>query len=395
MPRGYIFMLIKCRRCEYLDGDVFFKLEFLGPTGSFTDRVAQHIESKLKNTSCIVVASDGNLGASIAAYGARHSLRVIVVVPEICDEDKLVLSRMFGAEIVVRGKYMDEASKAAEEIASSNRCMLITESSSIVEEALRGIARDIISWLGKPPDYVFIPAGSGTTISALYKEWSENLPRVGYNSIPRLVAVQVHPFTSIANEIGVSRESSGGKPIAGLAYLESPRLREVVDVIKKSNGWAVVVGAREVYESGIRLAREEGLFVEPAAAAAYAGFLKERYKLRGDVVILLTGSGLKSLEAYAPSIRVAGKSLLKEGIKPRILELLAEHGMLHGYRIWKMLDVHVTPQAIYQHLRELEEQGLVERIVRGDSRRILYRLSNRGLELYKLLLSYQSKSLKS
>ena len=50
-----------------------------------------------------------------------------------------------------------------------------------------------------------------------------------------------------------------------------------------------------------KLARETGVFVEPAAAAAYAGFMKlcESSAIRSHerVLLMLTGNGLKDVDA--------------------------------------------------------------------------------------------------
>ena len=58
------------------------------------------------------------------------------------------------------------------------------------------------------------------------------------------------------------------------------------------------------------LARDEGLFVEPASAAGVAGLLKmqQEGRLRGGVAVsILTGSGLKdpdsAMATYTPNVR--------------------------------------------------------------------------------------------
>ena len=56
----------------------------MNPTGSFKDRcmvlaVAKAVES---GSRAIICASTGNTSASAAAYGSKHGIDVIVVVPE-------------------------------------------------------------------------------------------------------------------------------------------------------------------------------------------------------------------------------------------------------------------------------------------------------------------------
>jgi threonine synthase len=69
----------------------------------------------------------------------------------------------------------------------------------------------------------------------------------------------------------------------------------------------------------VRLARSTGVFVEPAAAAAFAGLVKQcetgAAKPDERVLVMLTGSGLKDIESTR---KAAGEPLR---IKPDLDEL--------------------------------------------------------------------------
>jgi len=66
--------------------------------------------------------------------------------------------------------------------------------------------------------------------------------------------------------------------------------------------------------------------------------------------------------------------------KMRILKELAKEP-LHGYALSKRLGVTIS--SIYEHLSELEREGLI--IFEVEGRRKVYRLTNKGEELLKLL----------
>ncbi|RLI00775.1 threonine synthase, partial [Candidatus Bathyarchaeota archaeon] len=89
--------------------------------------------------------------------------------------------------------------------------------------------------------------------------------------------------------------------------------------IKESKGLAEIVSDDEIIEAMKLLAKYEGIFVEPSAAASFAGVKKliESGKIGRDdnILCILTGSGLKTQEAY--------KSFIKEPItiKPSITSL--------------------------------------------------------------------------
>ncbi len=71
--------------------------------------------------------------------------------------------------------------------------------------------------------------------------------------------------------------------------------------IEKYNGQVLSVSDIQIMEASRLLSKNTGLFAEPAAAAAFAGFLEfNKIKLIPDNssnIVLLTGSGLKDLNA--------------------------------------------------------------------------------------------------
>ncbi len=66
--------------------------------------------------------------------------------------------------------------------------------------------------------------------------------------------------------------------------------------------------------------------------------------------------------------------------KKQIIEELRQ-GSSHGYELAKKLDVSVT--GIYQHLKDLSGEGLIEH--RQEGRRKVYRLTRRGRDLIRVL----------
>jgi cysteine synthase A len=85
---------------------VFAKLEFLNPGGSIKDRAALGMildaESRglLHDGSTIVEATAGNTGVGLALIGVNRGYKVKLFVPEGFAEEKCILMRGFGAEVV-------------------------------------------------------------------------------------------------------------------------------------------------------------------------------------------------------------------------------------------------------------------------------------------------------
>src|SRR5580692_7730189 len=85
---------------------VFAKLEFLNPGGSIKDRAALGMildaESRglLHKGSTIIEATAGNTGVGLALIGVNRGYRVKLFVPEGFAEEKCILMRGFGAEVI-------------------------------------------------------------------------------------------------------------------------------------------------------------------------------------------------------------------------------------------------------------------------------------------------------
>src|SRR5919197_5635421 len=86
--------------------DVFAKLEYLNPGGSVKDRAAIGIirraeaEGKLQPGGTIVEATAGNTGIGLALIGVKRGYKVSLFVPENFSEEKVMIMRALGAEII-------------------------------------------------------------------------------------------------------------------------------------------------------------------------------------------------------------------------------------------------------------------------------------------------------
>ena len=85
---------------------VFAKLEFLNPGGSIKDRAAlgmildAEARGLLRRGSTIVEATAGNTGVGLALIGVNRGYAVKLFVPEGFAEEKCILMRGFGAEVI-------------------------------------------------------------------------------------------------------------------------------------------------------------------------------------------------------------------------------------------------------------------------------------------------------
>ena len=97
------------------------------------------------------------------------------------------------------------------------------------------------------------------------------------------------------------------KTIADSIAVDVPRnFYMAKDYLQKYHGEWVKVTDSEIIQSSKQLASQYGLFVEPAAAAAYAGMCKQKINKQvqhnQEVVVLLTGSGLKDINSISSEL---------------------------------------------------------------------------------------------
>jgi threonine synthase len=277
------------------------------PTYSFKDRASALVSAfaKEKDINTIVAASTGNAGSSLAGICAAQQQKAIIYVPKSAPKAKLTQIKMYGAELrEVEGTYdeaFDLSIEATKENGWYNRN---TAFNPLTIEGKKTVSYEIYSQLDKKlPDRIFVPVGDGVIISGVYKGF-EDLLKIGIiDKIPTIVAVQAEGSNNlIANIDNEKFEIKSSKTIADSISVDIPRNFYMArNFLKKYNGEILEVSDKEILRASKILSQTTGLFAEPAAAAAFAGFMTYFYE---DILednstnlVLLTGSGLKDLNA--------------------------------------------------------------------------------------------------
>lgn len=293
------------RACQ-LD-ELWFKLESCNPTGSFKDRgmvvaTAKAIEAGAKAIMC---ASTGNTSASAAAYAARCELDAFILVPRgKIAAGKMVQAMAFGARIVEVNGNFDDALRAARAVTSRHPVALVNSVNPDRIEGQKTAAFEICEALGDAPDILAIPVGNAGNITAYWK---------GFCQCAEAGLATLHPQMW-------GFQAAGAAPIVRGAPIANPQTIASAIRIGNPASWEGATGARdesgglidavtddEILEAYRLLGSREGLFVEPASAAAVAGLLKLAREGRvrgGRAVAVLTGNGLKDPDTAAHQFQV-------------------------------------------------------------------------------------------
>jgi len=160
------------------------------------------------------------------------------------------------------------------------------------------------------PDRIFVPVGDGVIISGVYKGFEELLHLGIIDRMPVIVAVQAEGSSNIIDNLGRKIfKVSPSNTIADSISVDIPRnFLMAANYLLKYQGETVKVSDSEILNASSVLARSTGIFTEPASAAAFAGYRAYHRKslLSEDSsnVVLLTGSGLKDLDAVQPLLTI-------------------------------------------------------------------------------------------
>jgi len=279
---------------------IYFKCEHLNPTGSFKDRGTAVLVSALKylGVQSAVEDSSGNAGASFAAYAAHANIDARIFIPDYASGPKRNQLGAYGAEIVPIPGPRSAATEAVLEAVDRGA---IYASHAYLPHGIAGMATtayEIFEQLGENPGSVVTPVGQGSMFLGLSLGFQALMSANHVDRLPQLVAVQATACAPIWAEYMSKKADSQsvmeGETIAeGIRILNPLRSDNVIAAIRNSEGFVVAVEEEEII-SGWKALGGRGFYVEPTSAVVWPGILKTWDQLRDPVVVILTGTGLKS-----------------------------------------------------------------------------------------------------
>lgn len=297
---------------------LWIKDESRNPSASFKDRAsAVVIAHAIKiDAEVIVAASTGNAGAAMACMAASVGKKAVILAPQTAPPAKVAQLLTYGAQVIlVDGNYdqaFDLSIAASQTFGWYNRNTGYnpftaegkkTAAFEIWEQVLRGMEP------GSAPLTVFIPVGDGNIISGIHKGFKDLLSLGWIECLPVLVGIQAEKSAAIANAFtsGTDKiQPVKATTIADSISVDLPRdgLR-AIQAVRESGGSYITVSDEEILQA-IPALGKAGIFVEPAASAAYAGLVKAVEQGLMDpqspALVLCTGSGLKDVRAATQAV---------------------------------------------------------------------------------------------
>ncbi len=293
---------------------VWIKDDSRNPTASLKDRASSVavVKAQEKGARAVTAASTGNAASSWSAFTALAGLDTYIFVPETAPRAKVAQLLLYGAHVIqVQGSYddaFDLCCQAAEKWGWYNRS---TSINPYLGEGKKTAALEICEQLDwQVPDYIFVSVGDGCIFQGMWKGFSDFYELGFIDRLPKMIGVQAAGSAPLVTAWENGAEVS--QPIQAETVADSISVGVPRDQVKAlraaraSDGKFIAVSDEEILAAIPILARQSGVFAEPAGATALAGAWKMRQsgalKSSDRILIMVTGHGLKDIEGVMKAV---------------------------------------------------------------------------------------------
>ncbi|WP_052042669.1 MULTISPECIES: threonine synthase [Prochlorococcus] len=304
---------------------IYVKYDGLNPTGSFKDRGMTMAISKAKENKCeaVICASTGNTSASAAAYAKRGGLKCFVLIPDgYVAQGKLAQALVYGAEVLAIKGNFDKALDIVQNLSEKYPITLVNSVNPYRIQGQKTAAFEIIDAMGEAPDWVCIPMGNAGNITAYWMGFEEYFKAGISKKLPRMMGFQASGSAPLV----LNKRIENPNTIATAIRIGNPVNRDNAYIVKeKSNGKFTAVTDEEIIKAYKLIAKEEGIFCEPASAASIAGLIKIKDEIpkNSKVVCVLTGNGLKDPDTAINN----NDSSFKSNLNPNVEDIAKAMGL--------------------------------------------------------------------
>lgn len=291
-----------------LDG-LYFKLENCNPTGSYKDRFAAMAVSDMvaRGATLCLATSSGNAGSALSAACAVAGIDCFIAVVDGAPLNKLRNMQVYGATIYsVREFGIDPQITADVMFRLRRLCEERGADLQITNYLLcpvgmtgcETIAYELAEELDGRVDHVFTQSGAGGMTLAVARGFARLVEQGQVAKSAAVHSVQPEGNNTIAGPLrdglDAAQEVHCTTKVSGLQVPNVLDGNEVIAACRACGGNGHLVTDDDVYRAQARLAREEGIFAEPAGAVAAAGVIRaaEQGEIRAGETIVCTVTGI-------------------------------------------------------------------------------------------------------
>jgi threonine synthase len=294
---------------KFDDKTVLIKQEHLFQTGSYKDRGASVLVSKVKELGIqrIVEDSSGNAGCAIAAYCTAAGIICDIYVPQSTSINKLVQLEFYGANVKKIVGSREEVAKATL-IAAEGLYYASHSWNPFFFHGTKTFAFEVCEQLNwSAPDALVLPVGNGTLLLGAYIGFKELFDSEIISELPKLIGIQaancsplVEAFIEGIDYVPSKQDQAvefTSTIAEGITITEPIRGSQILNAINETKGTMLSVQEQDIKSALLEMGKK-GFYIEPTAAATIAGIYK--YLNSADksenIVSVFTGHGLKNTE---------------------------------------------------------------------------------------------------
>lgn len=267
---------------------LYIKDERQSTTGSFKDRQAALAVAAMRQRGIktCVMASAGNAAAAYSAYCAQAGIKLWVFVSSKVVPQKMQEVALYGAEVVkVSGTY-DQTKVIAADFAKRKGIYYERGAKSLPSiSAMKTIAYEIAEQLDETPatwqapDWYVQAVSGGLGPLGVYQGFQDLYALGLIDRIPKLAVIQVDGCAPMVTAFKENKPIA--TPIVPRTYIDvlstgNPGFAytTLYNIVQAHGGTMVSVADEDAFRAMRRVARAEGISMEPAAAVAFAGVEK-------------------------------------------------------------------------------------------------------------------------
>jgi len=298
---------------------LYIKDDGRNPSASFKDRASAIAVARTQEAKRAVVAtaSTGNAAAALAGQCAAAGQPNVIFVPKSAPQAKIAQLLIYGSTVLaVDGDYdqaFDLCIEACNAFGWYNRN---TGYNPYMTEGKKSVSFEIAEQVGQmqatpffAPDAIFVSVGDGCIIGGVHKGFKELLTLGWVQKMPRIYGIQSTQSLALYN--AWCNDWEVPEPVQATTRADSISVNaprdpiKALNAVRETDGAYLAVSDETILSAMLPLARQGGVFAEPAGATAYAGLQQavEQGLVQSSeiVVVINTGNGLKDIGAAIQS----------------------------------------------------------------------------------------------
>lgn len=267
--------------------DVYLKLENLQFTASFKERGALNMLlslSQQERSRGVIAMSAGNHAQAVAFHAQHLKIPTVIVMPRFTPNVKVRHTRSYGAEVVLYGDSLDEATSFALKTAEQRNLILVHPYDDV--KVIAGQGTIALEMLAAQPelDVLFIPIGGGGLIAGNAVAAKTLNPNI------EIIGVEAKRYPSMLSAIQNKKVEYGANTIAdGIAVKQPGKL--TVPLVKKYVDDIVLVDEEEIEAAVLLLLEVEKTVAEGSAAVGLAALMQNKKAFQDKKVGIIISGG--------------------------------------------------------------------------------------------------------